>query len=173
MEHVPSNSEVYEISSLAHLQIKRQERVNELEVMLKEATEALRKVQEIDLPNAMAQAGVQSITLPTGEKITIKEDVYASIPKDERYNEALDWLRSRGFGDLIKNEVKVVFGRGEEDSAKALVAELNVNGWRNYSVSEGVHASTLKAFMREQLAKGVDIPMELFGATPVTKAIIK
>jgi len=173
MSDLPSNAAITEISAFAALQLSHQSRVATLEQALKDASTALRQVQEVDLPAAMAAAGVQSITLPTGEKVTIKEDVYASIPKDERYEQAMAWLRNHGFGDVIKSEVKVAFGRGEEAQQVALLAELKVNGWNNHSESVGVHASTLKALIREQLAKGAEFPMDLFGAIPVTKAVIK
>lgn len=170
---LPSNAEIFEISALAERQLACEIRVQALGEQLKQANEALRQVQEVDLPAAMAQAGVSEIKLPSGEKVTIKEDVYASIPKDERHHEAMDWLREHDFGDVIKNEVKVAFGKGEEDQARALIAELNANGWKNYTAGETVHSQTLKALIREQLAKGKDFPMELFGAGPVTKAVIK
>jgi Asp-tRNA(Asn)/Glu-tRNA(Gln) amidotransferase C subunit len=173
MSHMPSNAEVTEIAALARLQLDRQQKVEQLEQELKDWQASLRQVQEVDLPNAMQQAGVSEIKLPTGEKITIKDDVYASIPKDERYDQAMGWLRDHGFGDVIKNEVKVAFGKGEEDQAVALMKELNINGWKNYTNAVTVHSSTLKALIREQLAKGSDFPLELFGAMPVSKAVIK
>jgi Asp-tRNA(Asn)/Glu-tRNA(Gln) amidotransferase C subunit len=173
MPHMPSNAEVTEIAALARLQLDRQIKVAQLEEELKSWQAALRQVQEVDLPNAMQQAGVSEIKLPSGEKITIKDDVYASIPKDERYDQAMSWLRDHGFGDIIKNEVKVAFGKGEEDEAVALMEELDANGWKNYTSAVTVHASTLKALIREQLAKGADFPLELFGAMPVSKAVIK
>jgi hypothetical protein len=173
MEDVPSNSELLEISTLADRQLKWQALVETIEKQLKEAEAELRQVREVDLPNAMLQAGVSEIKLPTGQKISIKEDIYASIPKDDRYHEAIDWLKEHGFGDVIKNKVEVLFGKGEEDQARALMMELNSNGWKTYTNSETVHSSTLKALIREQLAKGADFPLELFGAMPVTKAVIK
>lgn len=173
MNHMPSNNEVKEIAALAERQLEQQAEVEHLEEFLKKAQAALRQTREVDLPNAMQQAGVSEIKLPTGEKITIKEDVYASIPKDERGELAYAWLRDNGFGDVIKNEVKVAFGRGEEEQAAALLAECKVNGWNNASFAATVHSSTLKALIREQLAKGADFPLELFGAQPVTKAVIK
>lgn len=173
MNELPSNLAVKEISELALIQVSRALRVEALEAELKAANEALRRVQEVDLPNAMAAAGVMSIKLPDGKSVTVKEDVYASIPKDERYPLALAWLREHGLGDVIKNEVKVAFGKGEEAQAAALLSILTEHGWTNNSVSEGVHSSTLKALIREQLAKGAEFPMDLFGAYPTTKAIIK
>ena len=67
----PSNAAIKEISALAVIQISRQMRVETLEQELKTANEALRRVQETDLPNAMAEARVSSITLPTGQKNTV------------------------------------------------------------------------------------------------------
>ena len=173
MSMIPSNTEIHEIAVLAGRQLYLEERVVEAEQQLKAIQAQLKQVQEVDLPGAMAQAGVQSITLPTGQKITIKEDVYASIPKDERYHEALDWMREHGYGDLIKNEVKVAFGKGEEPQALELIQFVRQHNWGDVQNNISVHASTLKSMIREVLAKGVDIPMELFGAYPVTKAIIK
>lgn len=173
MEHIPSNREIAEISALARKQLDCQIRAAELEQKLKECQADLRQVQEIDLPAAMAQAGVSEIKLPSGVKITIKDDVYASIPKDERGDLAFTWLRNHGFGDVIKNEVKVAFGRGEEEQAAALLAECRAHGWNNASFAATVHPSTLKALIREQLASGKDFPLELFGAQPVSKAVIK
>lgn len=174
MNEIPDNAVTKEIADLAVIQISRALYVESLEAELKIAVDNLRRVQEIDLPNAMAAAGVMSFKLLDGKSITIKEDVYASIPKDERYPAALSWLRDNGFGDVIKNEVKVAFGKGEETQAEELFAMLVEHDWASKTVtSESVHSSTLKALIREQLAKGADFPMDLFGAYPTTKAIIK
>lgn len=172
MQHVPSNNEVAEIAALAKLQIQRQIELEKAEIAVKEASENLRQVQEIDLPNAMLQAGVSEIRLPDGQRITLKEDVYASIPKDRMF-EALTWLKEHNLADVIKNEIKVNFGKGEEVAAEALIRELNEHGWTNYDSKTTVHPSTLKALIREQLAKGVNIPLDVFGAGPITKALIK
>lgn len=171
---VPSDADVSEISALAELQLGWQKRVDTLEAHLKDAKEELRKIQEIALPAALMQAGVRSITLVTGENVSIKEDIYASIPKDERYHEALEWLREHGFADVIKNEIKVNFGKGEEALAGELNKILAEHGWLIKAAQNvTVHPSTLKALIKEQMAKGADIPMDLFGATPIMKAVIK
>ena len=38
------------------------------------------------------------------------------------------------------------------------------------SLDQSVHAQTLKAFLKEQLAMGTNIPLDLFGARPVWTA---
>ena len=175
MSHMPSNAEIFEISMLTARQVACEKEVADLEASLKEAKEKLRRVQEEDLPAAMAQAGVKSITLPSGESVLIKEDIAASIPKDERYHDAIDWLKEHGFGDVIKNEFKVNFGKGEEDRAQQFAQWLGRNGLGNaYSSSISVHPGTLKALIKEQLGLGtVDVPMELFGVFTITKAQVK
>ena len=94
-----------------------------------------------------------------------------SVPAEKK-RDAYAWLRESGFGDLIKNTVAIDFGRGEDDNAEALKEYCQEHGM-TYSDKEGVHAQTLKAFIKEQMAKGVDVPLELFGAYPYSKAVIK
>ena len=171
---IPSNAEVQEIAALVARQLLLQERLEKANKVVKDLTEDLRQVQEVDLPNAMAQAGVQAITLPTGEKISVKNDVAASMPKDERYPEALDWLMTNGYADVIKNEFKVNFGKGEEKSAQTFSEQLRVMGLLSKSSQHvSVHPATLKSLIKERMEAGKDVPMEMFGVFPVTKAIIK
>jgi hypothetical protein len=40
-------------------------------------------------------------------------------------------------------------------------------------MAETVHPSTLKAFVKEQLAVGTAVPFDLFGIYPYSRAIIK
>jgi len=173
MDAMPTNSEISEIAALAANQLFWQKKVTEAELLLKDVADRLRQVQEIDLPNAMAQAGVSSITLPSGEKVSIKEDIFASIPKD-RLDQALGWLRNQGLGDVIKNAVTVAFGKGEDEQANELLRILTEHHWRQLADQKmSVHPQTLKALIKEQLAKGTNVPFELFGVVPFTKAIIK
>ncbi len=168
----PSSAEVAEISALCHAQLEAETKVQEAEVALKVAKEALRKIQENDLPLAMKSAGVSEIKLPTGEKVTLKNDVTTAIPA-ERKGEAFAWLNAHNLGDVIKREVAVQFGRGEEAQSAALLEYLGAQGWRTFKVLESVHPATLKSLVKEQLAQAVDIPLDLFGVFEYDKAIIK
>ena len=62
--------------------------------------------------------GLQKFTLTDGAEISVKPIYAASIPRD-RKEEAFQWLRDHEFGDLVKNNVTVTFGRGEDDIAKS------------------------------------------------------
>jgi hypothetical protein len=170
-ENLPSNAEVKEIADLAQIQISRQKRVEELEGSLKSANEALRKVQEVDLPAAMQQAGVSEIKLPNGMKISIKAGFSASVPKD-RKQEVCQWLRSNGFGDIVSEDVVVTFGRGEEELAAVAAKRLVEMGYQP-TLTTDVNTARLKSLISEQVAKGKDIPLEFLGAVQWTKSIIK
>ena len=171
MNQMPSNNEVKEIAALAELQLFRARRVSEIEEELKQWQAALRQTQEVDLPNAMQQAGVSEIKLPTGEKITIKDGITASVPKD-RKAEVCAWLRLHGFGDIVSEDVSVSFGRGEEAQARETADRLRELGLQPALVTD-VNTARLKALITEQLAKGKDVPLEMFGAIQWTKAVIK
>lgn len=141
------------------------------EELLKATKEALRQVQEADLPMAMAEAGITAFTLEDGSGITLKDEVTASIPAKSK-GEAFAWLDAHGFGDLIKTEVSTQFGRGEIAEAREIAEFLQSQGLAA-EVSQSVHPQTLKAWVREQLAQGTNVPHELFGIYEATKAIIK
>jgi hypothetical protein len=97
--------------------------------------------------------------------------ISANISKD-RSAGAHEWLRDNGFGDLIKNTVSVNFGKGEDDKAGELIKGLEDSGY-NVDQKEAVHPSTLKAFCKEQIEKGSEIPTDLFGIFIGQKTTIK
>jgi len=171
MNQMPSNNEMQEIALLAERQLNQQCEVELREVQLKAAQAALRQTQEVDLPNAMAQAGVTEFKLLTGEKIKIQDGITVSVPKD-RKQEVCAWLRLHGFGDIVSEEVSVSFGRGEEEQARETAARLRELGLQPELVTD-VNTARLKALISEQMAKGKEVPLEMFGAQTWTKAVIK
>ena len=138
-----------------------QKEVSALEDQLKKKKEQELKLSEQDIPNLMQKAGAASIKLTDGTAVEIKPYYGARIPAS-RTEEAFDWLRENNFADLIKNNVTLTFGRNEDNMAKSLVDDLRNKG-HNVKQAEKVEPMTLKAFVREQISEGVDIPMETFG----------
>lgn len=167
----PTNDELIEISQLANQQLDLQHRVYVYEELLDTLKNELKDIQEKLLPEAMAAVGMSEFKLADGSKITIKEDVYASIRADKISN-AVTWLDSMGLGDIVKDDVTVKFGRGDSDKAKDIVEYAQTQG---YNVSEklSVHPQTLKAIVKEQLARGIEFPDEFFSVNAVKKSIIK
>lgn len=154
-----------DMTRLARMLKEAEERSKETEMYFKEVKEHERYLREESIPLAMHELGIDEIKLDTGEKISIKQDVYASIPLATK-NQAHRWLDANGYGGMIKLEVLTSYEKGESKVALELYRELEQRGL-SVSLKESVHAQTLKAFLKDQMAKGDDMPLELFGARPV------
>jgi len=132
------------------------------------ATEATLSGQTI--PNLMHKAGVSLIKLKDGSAVEVKPFYAASIPLSKA-DEAFTWLRDNGHGDLIKNNVLITFRCQQDNEAKSLVAELREKG-HNVKQAEKVESMTLKAFVREQIQDGKNVPADLFGVYVASKTKI-
>lgn len=156
---------------LGELLVRQQREVDRLTEELRNAKEDMLRTEREDLPDLMRELGVSEFALRTGEKITVKEDVDASITGKTRAG-ALQWLITNGFGGLIKTEVLARFDRGAHEEAEAFarrVAETH----DDIELKETVHPGTLKAFVKEQMAGGAAVPVDLFNIRPYDKAIIE
>ena len=159
------------VSTLANKQVKLAQELASLEEAVKAKKEEFRATSEQELPEAMQAAGLSELVLSTGEKITISEFYNAHISKVNQET-AYNWLVSNGHAGLIKNEVSLKFARDQERIAEETVLALKARGL-SPEVRQSVHPSTLKAFVKEQLTSGKDIPSEPFGIYIGSKAIIK
>lgn len=168
---VPTDDSLAVVAELARRQVTLEQEIEDLELKLKEKTEQLKQVQEKDLPEALSECGLSEIKLLDGSKVTVKPYYQANPPK-EKYDEAMQWLRDNGHGDLIKNEVTVAFGKGEDQRAEEFKGFLNEHG-TSFTDKTGVHAMTFKAFVREQVETGKNLPFDLLGIYIGQKATIK
>ena len=168
---IPSNQSIKQIAELANKQVDLIQKIANTESSLKELQEDLRQVAEVDLPAAMFEAGVAAFTLENGMKVSTKEDVFAAIPKGSEET-AYAWLGENGYGGIIKHVVSASFGKEEDSRAQEFVKAAQELGLQTED-KRTIHASTLKAFVKEQLQQGKNIPLELFGAFQITKATVK
>lgn len=162
---------VSEITSLARQVQAVDEEIAALEQALKERGAWRRKLTEDLLPSAFDEAGVAEITLPTGERIAVAEILYASIPKKNK-PEAIAWLSAHGLEALVSLEVGVQFIRGQQAAARHAADMLRSLGLTP-AVQEDVNTASVKAAIKELLAQGVDVPLDVFGAHIVRCAQIK
>ena len=151
--------------------------LNELQSQLKEKEEAISKLkhkirdmEERIIPEMMQEAGVSKIKLKDGTEVEIKPFYAAKIP-ESRVEEAFSWLRGKGFEDLIKNTVTASFGRGQDNQVSELISVCEKFGF-NYNKKEKVEPMTLKAFVREQVEGGKELPFDLFGVYIANKTKI-
>ena len=155
-----------EMAELARALVDADKNVESADISLATAKERARLLRE----ETMQELGLESLVLDTGQKLKVQQEVYASIPAANKLA-AYDWLNEHGFGGLIKVEVSTQFAKGDQDKAIDLAQTLRGMGF-DPALDQGVHAQTLKAFLKEQLSKGANIPLELFGARPVWTAKI-
>jgi len=154
-------SSIDNIMPLVRQAQKAQERVERLEDTLKAAKAELRRLLDVELPATMAELGVERINLRDGSALEVKQVVDARIPRAKQA-EALAWLREHGYGDLIKSQVVASFGAGDDEVARAAQLYLEEIG-APVQAKETVHPQTLKAWARERLEAGDEIPDDLFG----------
>ena len=74
---------------------------------------------------------------------------------------AYNWLRENGLADIIKNEVAVQFGKGEDNKAEQLLTLAEQEGYEP-TQKQKVEPMTLKALFRERVEAGLDMPSQLF-----------
>lgn len=122
------------------------------------------------IPSLMDEMGVDRIDVD-GLTVSVKLLVNASI-KAENKKAAFEWLRTEGLDDIIKNDVTLSFGKGEDNVAGDIVAWLREKGFDPVT-KEFIHPMTLKAFVRERVQDGKPIDLEMFGAFLSNVAEIK
>ena len=159
------------ISDLAKKALLIEKEIEDLEATLSERKEALRDITDNRLPEAMREINMTKFAMADGSVIEVKPFYSASIPADRR-GEAYEWLRSKGFDDIIKNTVSVQFGRAEDKKAGDLIQDIRAKGLIPEQ-AEKIEPSTLKAFIKDLVEQGVEFDSELFGAYIGWKAKIK
>mgnify|MGYP003655915171 FL=1 len=159
------------VAEVANRIIETEENIEQLEDLLKQRKKSLLKLTDEDLPAMLTEMGLSAFELEDGSKISVKQTYGAHIKVDNK-EAAFNWLRNHEFDDLIKNTVSVNFGRNEDENARTF---LNLVEKQGYSAAQktDVHPSTLKAFVKERIEQGDEIPMELFGVFVGQRATIK
>ena len=114
------------------------------------------------IPELLAEQGLSSLKLADGSSVTVKREYRCTLPKEDgRREAAYNWLRENGLGDIIKNNVIVTFGRGEDDKAQRLLDLAASNGFEPNQKSD-VAWNTLTALFQERVESGLDMPSDVF-----------
>ena len=155
-------------------------KLRDLEDEIKVAEESLKQLKkQADtlsgevIPTMMTEMNISTMKLADGSAIEVKPVYGASIPADKK-EEAFNWLRENGLGDLIKNEVTVSFGRNEDNKAAEYAVLAQGQGFQPTQKLK-VEPMTLKALVRERLEAGKEMPSDLFNVfagsrTKITRA---
>ena len=152
-----------DIKTLSHYCLMLQNYEDQLinmEKDMKKIKEQADKIGSEIIPNLLAEQGLASLKLADGSSVDIKKSYNCTIKKDQ-LESAFEWLRNNGLGDIIKNEVAVQFGKGEDNKAEQLLG-LAVREGYEPSQKQKVEPMTLKALFRERIEAGLDMPSDLF-----------
>lgn len=144
--------------------------IADAEAHLKALKQEKHKLSVENIPALMDEMGVDRLDVD-GVTVARKMMVHASIPAD-RKEDAFAWLRENGLDDIIKNDVSVSFGKGEDNMAGDVIGLLEERGF-NPSTKTHIHPSTLKAFVKERIENGKPIDLDLFGAFVANAAEIR
>jgi hypothetical protein len=154
-----------EITDIAQQCIKLKEKedeITELEDKLKAKKAEADDISSRVIPELLQEQGLQEIKLSDGSKVSVKKEFRATLPKDDlRRESAYQWLRDQGLGDIIKNNVTVSFGRGEDNKAQQLLDLAVANGFQPQQKSD-VAWNTLTALYEERVKAGLDMPSDVF-----------
>ena len=147
--------------------IDLQNEIKTIEEKLNTVKEQEKFLSEHAIPSLMQSSGISMIKLEDGTEVKVSPYYYAKISEDKK-EAAFAWLREKGFGDLIKNNISLDFGMNQDSEANNVVAQLKAKGY-NVFQSTTVHSGTLKAFVKEQITEGKGLPEDLFGIYTATK----
>ena len=144
--------------------------INEKEEELKSLKLQKHLMSTEQIPAMMDEMGVQRLDVEN-LSVSLKPLINASIPPTRR-EEAYQWLRENDLDDIIKNDVILSFGKGEDNIAGDIMYDLEQRGMHPEKKTH-IHSMTLKAFIKERVEKGLPIDLDLFGAFVARTADIK
>ena len=151
------------IKSLAN-QVKKlrdlEDEVKADEQALKDKEKEIERISGEVIPTLLSEMGLSSLKLADGSAVEVKPYYAANISLKNR-EAAYNWLRQNGLGDIIKNDITVTFGRGEDNKAAEYASLAQGQGYEPVQ-KIGVHPQTLKAVGRERLESGREMPPDLF-----------
>ena len=143
------------------LKTKEDELVS-LEEQVKNKKEEIDEISSRIIPELLAEQGLSAIKLADGSNVSVKKEFRCTLPKDEaKRTAAYQWLRDQGLGDIIKNNIFVTFGKGEDDKAKQLLNLAAENGFDPQQKSDAAW-NTLTALFQERVESGLDMPSDVF-----------
>ena len=156
------NVEVTDIAQQCIKLKEKEDEIEELENKLKAKKAEADDISSRVIPELLAEQGLSEIKLADGSKVSVKKEFRATLPKDDvRRESAYQWLRDQGLGDIIKNNVSVSFGKGEDNKANQLVDLAVANGFTPQQKSD-VAWNTLTALYEERVKAGLDMPSDVF-----------
>ena len=137
-----------------------EDEISNAEESVSKLKEKANTLSEFEIPKMMEEMHITKLKLKDGESVEIKKIYSGSIPPESK-EAAFTWLRDHDLGDIIKRDITVTFGMGEDNKASEYA---NLAQGKGYEPVQkiGVHPSTLRAVVGERLKSGHEMPSDLF-----------
>jgi len=148
-----------------------QNQIENLEAQVKDLKQDEKHFSCVVIPKLMEDMNLSSLKLKDGSELTVKQ-IYSATLKADKKAEGIHWLRDNGLGDIVKNNITVSFGQGEDNKAVDYAGLARSNGYEPIQ-EEKVHPSTLKVVMKEWKDKGQEVPAELFNTFDGNQTYLK
>jgi len=137
-----------------------QDEIKSLEAKLKDKKEDEKYFSSFVIPKLMEEMNLASLKLRDGSELSVKKIFSATIKADKKA-EGIKWLRDNGLGDIVKNNITVTFGQGEDNKAVEYASLARERGYEP-TQDEKVHHASLTVVMKDFKEKGNEIPSDLF-----------
>ena len=162
------------INSLA-TQVKKlkalEDEIKNDEELIKNKKKNLEQISGELIPTLLSEMGLSSLKLADGSSVDGRQHYSATISFANR-EKAYSWLRQNDLGDIIKNEISVSFGRGEDNKAAEYANLAKGQGFQPTQKLK-VEPMTLKALVRERIEAGKQVPTDIFNVFVGNRTIIK
>jgi hypothetical protein len=180
-------NDLQQLVAYADEMLALEQEMEQLSEEMKKKTARYAKIQLDLLPDVMLAIGMKKFTLSSGYVVEVGDFVRGTIPTTnqiegadefdrgmlmDRRMKALTWLREQGAESLIKNQVVVLFGKGQDEDAKKFFEKIKNEGFPA-KCEEEINFQTLNAYLKEALKGGKSIPADAFALFSGRKATIK
>src|SRR5210317_1527184 len=91
-----------------------EDEISNEEDSIKKLKEKANILSQFEIPQMIEEMNITKLKLKDGETVEVSNFYSASIVDQDA---AFQWLRENGRGDIIKNDITVTFGRGEDNKA--------------------------------------------------------
>ena len=136
-----------------------EDEIENAEESVSKLKEKAKTLSQFEIPKMMEEMHITKLKLKDGESVEIKKIYGASIPPQHQ-EAAFTWLRNNDLGDIIKNDITVTFGQGEDNKASEYANLAQGQGFEPVQ-KVGVHPMTLKAVVRERFESGQEMPSDI------------
>ena len=148
------NNKLAELTDAAKRLTDLEDEISNAELGIKKLKEKANAISQFEIPEIMKELNVAKLKLKDGYSIEVSNFYSASIVDQDA---AFQWLRENGRGDIIKNDITVTFGRGEDNKAAQYAVLAKGQGYEPVQ-KVGVHPQTLKGVVRECNESGIELP---------------